>query len=113
MRGMADAAAALENKGQRRFPIDAAKVIGPVTTVTDIELTLPAGWKVQLPPEIIVAGKWGTYTAKYRQDGSTLQVFRRLEGARGVYPPEDLPDLTAWLRKIAEDDVAYLVIEPD
>jgi hypothetical protein len=28
-----------------------------------------------------------------------------------VYPPQDLPDLTAWLRAIAQDDVAYLVLE--
>ena len=34
-------------------------------------------------------------------------------GSRGPggYIPEYLPDLTAWLRAVAEDDVAYLVIE--
>ena len=112
MRSMADAATALEAPGRRRFPIDAAKIIGPVTRNTEITLTLPAGWRAQLPPEVHVTGKWGSYTARYRQEGNTLQVSRRLEGARGIYPPEDLPDLTRWLRGIAQDDVAYLVIEP-
>ena len=112
MRSMADAATALEARGPRRFPIDAAKIIGPVTTATEIDLTLPSGWQVQLPPEVNVAGKWGRYTAQYRQEGSRLQVSRRLEGARGVFPPAELPDLARWLREIAQDDVAYLVIEP-
>ena len=111
MRAMADAAAALELRGRRRFPLDAAKVIGPVASTTEIVLTLPQGWRAQLPRDIAVAGKWGRYEARYHQDGSTLQISRTLEGARGIYPPEELPDLAAWLRAVAEDDVAYLVIE--
>jgi transglutaminase-like putative cysteine protease len=113
MRSMADAATALEAKGPRRFPIDAAKVIGPVVGASEITLTLPAGWRVQLPPTVTVTGKWGSYTARYTQEGTTLTVSRRLEGARGVYPPEALPDLAAWLRAIGKDDVPYLVIEPE
>jgi transglutaminase-like putative cysteine protease len=111
MRGMADAATALESRGPRRFPIDAAKLIGPVATLTEIELTLPPGWRVQLPHDVDVRGKWGSYSARYRQEGGTLQISRRLEGGRGVYPPQDLSDLTRWLRGLAEDDVSYLVIE--
>jgi transglutaminase-like putative cysteine protease len=111
MRGMADAAGALEAQGPRRFPIDAAKVVGPMALVTEIDLTLPAGWRVQLPPEVDVSSKWGSYTARYRQQGTNLRISRRLEGARGVYPPADLPDLTRWLREVARDDVTYLVME--
>jgi transglutaminase-like putative cysteine protease len=112
MRSMADAARALEAKGQRRFPIDAGKVVGPVTTATEISLTLPQGWQAQLPADVEVTGKWGTYRARYDQEGTTLRVSRTLEGARGVYPPDDLPDLTRWLRDVAQDDVSYLVLEP-
>jgi transglutaminase-like putative cysteine protease len=111
MRNMADAAVALEAQGPRRFPLDAAKVIGPIAIVTEIDLILPAGWRVQLPPEVSVSGKWGTYVARYRQVDTSLRVSRRLEGTRGVYPPTELPDLTRWLRDIAQDDVTYLVIE--
>lgn len=112
MRGMADAAAALEAGGPRLFPLDASKLIGPTASITEITLSLPSGWRVQLPPNIEVTGKWGTYTAQYRQEQTTLRVFRRLEGARGIYPPGELPDLCRWLRAVAQDDVSYLVIEP-
>jgi transglutaminase-like putative cysteine protease len=112
MRSMADAATALEGKAVRRFPIDAGKVVGPVTTATEINLTLPEGWQAQLPADVEVTGKWGSYTARYDQEGTTLRVFRSLEGARGVYPPEELPELTQWLRDVARDDVSYVVLEP-
>ncbi len=112
MRSMADAAAALETRGQRRFPIDAAKVIGPVVGATEITLTLPSAWSAQLPPDVTVSGKWGSYTASYRQEDQILRVSRRLEGARGIHPPEELPDLARWLREIARDDTPYLIIEP-
>ena len=112
MRSMADAATALESTGPRRFPIDAGKVVGPVTTTTEINLTLPDGWQAQLPADVEVRGRWGSYTARYDQEGTTLRVFRALEGARGLYPPEQLPDLTQWLRDVARDDVSYLVLEP-
>jgi hypothetical protein len=111
MRGMADAAAALESRRPRRFPIDAAQIIGPAATFTDITLTLPPGWRAELPRDVEARGKWGSYTARYDQQGTTLHIVRSLEGTRGIYPPEDLPDLTGWLRAVAQDDVAYLVIE--
>jgi hypothetical protein len=111
MRGMADAAAALESRRPRRFPIDAAQIIGPAATFTDITLTLPPGWRAELPRDVEAKGKWGSYTARYDQQGTTLHIVRSLEGTRGIYPPEDLPDLTGWLRAVAQDDVAYLVIE--
>jgi hypothetical protein len=112
MRGMADAATALEAKGRRRFPIDASKIIGPVAGGTEVSLTLPEGWRVQLPRNVSVRGKWGSYTARYTQEDRTLRLSRRLEGARGIYPPESVADLAAWFRAIGEDDVSYLVIEP-
>jgi transglutaminase-like putative cysteine protease len=113
MRSMADAATALESRKPRRFPIDAAKVVGPVVGASEVTLSLPAGWRVQLPPAVAVSGKWGSYLASYTQEGTTLTVSRRLEGARGVYPPEALPELAEWLRAIGKDDVPYLVIEPE
>ena len=112
MRSMADAATALEAKGPRRFPIDAAKIVGPIAGQTDVRLSLPPGWRVQLPPSVKVTGKWGSYVARYDQEGTMLHVSQRIEGARGVHPPEAVADLAAWLRAIGQDDVPYLVIEP-
>jgi transglutaminase-like putative cysteine protease len=112
MRGMADAATTLESRGARRFPIDAAKIIGPVTTESELSLALPSGWAVRLPSSIETTGKWGSYTARYRQEGDTLRVTRQLQGTRGIYPPDQLADLNRWLREVAQDDTPYLVLEP-
>jgi hypothetical protein len=112
MRSMADAAAALEAKGPRKFPIDAAKVVGPIAGQSDVRLSLPPGWRVQLPPSVNVTGKWGSYLAHYAQEDTTLYLSRRIEGTRGIHPPEAVADLVAWLRAIGQDDVPYLVIEP-
>jgi hypothetical protein len=112
MRAMADAASALEARQPRRFSIDAGKVIGPVTTVSELRLTLPAGWRARLPVSLAAAGKWGSYTARYRQAGDTLSIVRRLQGARGVYPPDSLADLAQWLRAVSQDDVPFLAIDP-
>jgi hypothetical protein len=77
-----------------------------------LRLALPVGWAVRLPPSIDVTGKWGTYSAQYRQEGDTLLVTRRLQGARGIYPPDQISDLSRWLREIAQDDAPYLLLEP-
>ena len=110
MRSMADVAAALEADGPRRFPIDAGQVIGPIAALKEFTLTLPDGWRADLPKAVTVKGKWGSYTAMYAQDGTRLRLTRRLEGARGIYPPEALPDLLAWMRAIAADDVPYIML---
>lgn len=112
MRALADVATALEAKPPRQFPFDVAAVVGPITTESDLELTLPHGWRAQLPKPVSVSGVWGTYQASYTQEGDQLKLTRRLQGTRGVQPPEALPDLLHWLRAVAADDVPYLVLTP-
>lgn len=98
----------------RTLPIDAAKVIGPEAAVTEIQLTLPAGWKARLPPGDSAGSVFGSYVATYAQEGRVLRVTRRLSGARGIFPPEQLGDLIAWFRGISRDDARFIVIEvPD
>jgi hypothetical protein len=111
MRFLADAAARLEAHPLRLFPLDAAKVVGPIAGRTEITVTLPAGWRAQLPPPVEANGKWGHYASRYTQEGQTLHVIRTLEGTRGVYPPSAIRDLEAWLRAVAADDVPYIVID--
>src|SRR5439155_1444695 len=45
-------AAELEARGPRRFPIDVAAVAGPHEEAAELKLTLPDGWRAQLPPNI-------------------------------------------------------------
>ena len=101
----------LEAQRSRRFPINAAIVLGPTAYRQELRLTLPTGWRALLPPSIDVAGKWGRYAVHYAQDGRVLSVLREYEGARGTYPPETVTDLIGWLRQAAADDSPYLMIE--
>jgi hypothetical protein len=103
-------AAALATRGARRFPIDAAKVVGPREVVDELRLTLPDGWRVELPPPISATSDFGTYEARYAQDGNVLHVVRRMRGARGIEPPTRIADLIAWLKSRAQDEVTYVVL---
>jgi hypothetical protein len=95
----------------RQFPIDAAQVFGRFTGATNIQITLPAGWHAKLPPSVHVTGPFGTYTADYTQTGQLLQIVRHREGATGIYAPDRIKDLTAWLRQVGQDNAKYIVLE--
>ena len=102
--------ASLEQRGPRVNPIDIEKVWGPHEELEDFEVTLPRGWKAQLPKSLTESSAFGTYTAKYEQDGDTLHVSRSLVGDTGVQPASAMPALIAWLKAMSADDVKYIVI---
>jgi hypothetical protein len=106
----AGAATALAARGTRRFPIDAAKVIGLREEVNELRLTLPDGWTVELPPSVEAASVFGTYEAQYAQEGNVFHVVRRMRGAKGIKSPSHIADLIAWLKARAQDDVRYVVL---
>ena len=108
---LADLAKRLENEGPRTYPIDAAKVLGPMVRRAEFHLELPEHWRAHLPPAVTATGRWGRYEARYTQEGRELTVTRYLEGARGIYPPSEVKDLADWLRALAKDDTGYLVLE--
>jgi transglutaminase-like putative cysteine protease len=101
----------LQDRGERRFPIDAASVIGPISSRTDVRITLPNGWKARLPQNAVVDGPFGLYESTYAQDGRDLVITRRLHGATGVLPKERINDLVGWLQGVAADDVRFIVLE--
>jgi len=101
----------LESRGERRFPIDAAAVIGPATTFSEYRVTLPEGWKARVPQNVTVNGPFGLYESKYSQTGRELVVSRRMRGTTGVLPKERISDLIGWLSQVATDDVRFIVIE--
>ena len=111
MSGFTAAAADLEAREPRRFPIDVAAVIGPIVTLQELRLTLPAGWHAQLPAGVRVDGAIGSYTSSYRQDGRELVIERRTEGKRGILPPDRVDALIAWMKAAAKDDAEYIVLE--
>lgn len=104
-------AAELEARGPRRFPIDAAQVIGPFEYLAELRLTLPAAWRARLPNAVAATSAFGAYRSEYVQDGRLLRVTRRLTGARGILPPDRIVDLIEWTRAMSRDDVRYIVLE--
>src|SRR6266496_454430 len=105
-------ATSLERRKPRRYPINIAAVIGPLETVSELRMTLPTGWKAELPPNVTEASQFGSYSAEYVQDGRELRVTRRMSGAKGTAPPESVDALIAWLRAISKDDVKFIVLQP-
>ena len=107
---MAQAAKELEREPVRRFPFDAARVLGATTATTELRVRLPAGYAAQLPASVKAEGPFGSYETVYAQAGDTLQVTRRLRGARGILPPSARPQLAEWMRAVAKDDATFVVL---
>ncbi len=108
---MANAASQLEAQGERKFAIDARKVIGRVEGRTDLKLVLPDGWKVRLPRSVSADSPFGTYVTTYEQVGREFRLTRTLTGKTGIYAQEKLPELVAWMRAVGGDDAKFVVIE--
>jgi len=107
----AEQVADVESHVPRRYPIAVAAVIGPAVFAEDYRITLPPGWRAQLPDGVTASGVYGRYVSRYVQEGRLLRVERRVEGARGVEPPDRVADLVAFMRAIAADDARLIVLE--
>ncbi|MDB4948245.1 MAG: hypothetical protein JWM27_894 [Gemmatimonadetes bacterium] len=103
---------ARRRKEPRRFPIDVGAVIGPIQSVSEMRVTLPAGWHARLPDNVAANSVFGRYSAEYSQTGRELRVVRTITGNRGTEPPEHVDALIAWLKDVSKDDVKYIILEP-
>lgn len=110
MASLATAARDLESRGPRRFPIDAEHFWGPRTTLTRYEIALPKGWHATLPKGVKASSPFGSYESTFSEENGVLRLTRQITGATGVYPPEQLAELTAWMRAVAADDVKFIVL---
>lgn len=110
MASLATGAKELESQGPRRFPIDASRFWGPRTSDTRYEIRLPAGWHATLPKNVTASSPFGSYESTYSEENGTLRLTRRITGATGVYPPDRIGELTAWMRAVAADDVRFIVL---
>ncbi len=95
----------------RHFHIAAPAVLWTGEWVREIRIALPEGWNARLPPGVNASSVFGTYSSTYAQEGRELRILRRVVGARGVFPPEKVDELLAFLRAVARDDTRYIVIE--
>jgi transglutaminase-like putative cysteine protease len=111
MAGLQTIATQLESTKQRIYPIEVTSVVGPILGVSEMKLTLPEGWHADLPPGVSASSDYGEYRSEYTQNGRELRIYRRMEGRRGVKPPEGVHSLITWLRAVAKDDVQYIVLQ--
>jgi transglutaminase-like putative cysteine protease len=91
----------------RKSAINAEEVLrsAPPTSVEiDMRVTLPAGWKVRVPDNVVVTSDFGTYATEYGQEGRVLRIRRREASAVGVYPASRLPDVIEFFRAISADE---------
>jgi hypothetical protein len=110
MAALVKVAQELENAKERKFPVDAEEILGNRTMLIEFRVTLPAGWKAQLPAGVTAASPFGTYESAYAQEGRDLIFTRKTVGARGVFPPGKAKDVAAWFRAVAKDDAKIIVI---
>jgi hypothetical protein len=75
-------------------------------------ITLPQGWKARLPKGVHARSVFGEFDSEYAQDGRVVALRRKMVGARGVYPPQRIGELTAWMRAMAQEDTRFVVIDP-
>ena len=95
----------------RKYPIDVERVIGPRLSLEAYRITLPPGWHARLPAGVTLTSAYGRYRSSYAQDGRDLVVERRVEGARGIEPPDSAAGLVAFVRAVAADDARLIVID--
>ena len=108
---MANTASQVEAMPPRRFPIDASRVIGHSSGITDLRIALPPGWRVRLPASVTADSPFGSYKVTYRQDGLLFALHRELTGKTGEYPASRIGEVIAWLRAVSADDAKFVVIE--
>ncbi len=85
----------------RRFPIDAAQVGGDANGEVALSLTMPEGWKAQLPKNVALNGPFGTLTLTYAQVGRVLSVTQRRVGGKGILAPDRVEDVVKWLDQLS------------
>ena len=96
----------------RRFTIDASQVGGDGSGDVILKLTLPEGWRAQLPKSVALKGPFGGLTLTYTQEGRLLTVSQRRVEGKGILPPDRVTDLIAWLEQVsaAMRDATSLVV---
>ena len=97
----------------RKYPIDVAQVgAGGVGTVR-FNITLPSGWRAQLPGNVSLSSPYGVLQIEYGQSGRVLSMTVRREGRKGIQPPGAVEPLITWLEQVAkaEREASAIVLQ--
>ncbi len=107
-RALRNLARDLESRPKRVFPIDAAQLLTPSVAVVDLHLTVPDGWKAELPRNVIATTFFGKYESTWTQIGNDVHLVRRITGARGYFPAARIVEVITWLKAVGMDDYEFL-----
>jgi transglutaminase-like putative cysteine protease len=102
----------LEAAPRRVFPIDAAMIMPAGVSMTEISITLPAGWTVELPKNVLATSFFGRYESTWTVQGREIHLVRRIQGSRGIFPPERIAEVIVWLKAVGADDYEFLSLRP-
>ncbi len=103
----------LSAMSERKLPIDATRVIGARIVEVEYRVTLPDGWRAQLPPAVSTTSFFARYESTYRMEGRDLVMRRVLRGqGEGVHPPQRIVEVIAWMRAVAADDIEFITLTP-
>lgn len=108
--GMATIADDITRLPERRFPIDASKIIGRRANESEFRVILPDGWHARLPASVDARSVFGHYTTTYTQSGRVLTFTRRIVGSVGVFAPGRVEELVKWLKTIGSDDAKFIAL---
>ncbi len=111
-RGFRNLAKDLEARPGRVFPIDAAQILGQLTTTTDLRITLPQGWQAELPKNVSAKSFFGSYTSTWTQSGREVRLVRTIRGSPGVFPSQRIAEVVVWLQTVGADDTEFLSLRP-
>jgi hypothetical protein len=75
-------------------------------------VTMPEGWKAQLPKNVALTGPFGTLTLTYAQVGRVLTISQRRVGGKGILGPDRVEDVVKWLEQLttALREVSSIVV---
>jgi hypothetical protein len=110
--GFANRARTLAAAPARTTPIDASKILGMLVTTTDVRITLPAGWKAELPTNVLVTSFFGSYESRWTQQGDEVRLVRRIQGMRGIHPPQRIAEVIAFFEAVGADNYDFLTLVP-
>jgi hypothetical protein len=110
--GYANRSRTLAASPTRTTPIDASKILGMLVTITDVRITLPAGWKAELPKNVLATSFFGSYESTWTQQGDEVRLVRRIQGLRGIHPPQRISEVVSWFAVVGADNNEFLTLVP-
>jgi hypothetical protein len=98
----------LSTEQTRRFDIKFDYAYRDVDT---IHITLPEGYQSEsVPKDVALQSKFGTYSIKFKINGTAIDVVRVNERNAGIFRSSNYPDLVKYLDEIYKADRSKIVL---